>query len=94
MDRLSQLDASLLYMDETIPGHLANLALFRPPARGGLGYDDLCRLVERSLTQVPRYRQKVKRIPAGLGGPVWVDDPAFEITRHQFLELLHQPGGR
>jgi len=92
MDRLSQLDASLLYMDETIPGHLANLALFRPPARGGLGYDDLCRLVERSLTQVPRYRQKVKRIPAGLGGPVWVDDPAFEITRHVRRSRLPAPG--
>jgi WS/DGAT/MGAT family acyltransferase len=92
MDRLSQLDASLLYMDQTAPGYLANLALFRPPARGGLRYEQLCRLVERSLPQVPRYRQKVKRIPGGLGGPVWVDDTGFDVTRHVRRSHLPAPG--
>ena len=92
MDQLSQLDASLLYLNDTVPGHLANLALFRTPTRGSLRYQDLCRIVERGLSQVPRYRQKVKRVPGGLGGPVWVDDSGFEVTRHVRRSQLPAPG--
>lgn len=92
MERLSRLDASLLYMDEAIPGYVANVALVSPPRNDRLEYRDLCWLVEQWLPLVPRYRQKVKRVPGGLGGPVWVDDAGFDITRHVRRAELPAPG--
>ncbi|MDN5797059.1 MAG: wax ester/triacylglycerol synthase family O-acyltransferase [Intrasporangium sp.] len=43
---------------------------------------------EALLPQLPRYRQRVRRVPFDPGLPVWVDDPGFRLRDHvQQLQL-------
>ncbi len=91
-NRLSALDASLLYLeDATTPMHIGGVAVFRRP-RSGFDYERLVELIERRLALVPRYRQKVATVPGRLARPVWTDDGNFDITHHVRLSALPRPG--
>ncbi|HWC83506.1 MAG TPA: wax ester/triacylglycerol synthase family O-acyltransferase [Pseudonocardiaceae bacterium] len=91
-DRLTALDASLLYMeDTTTPMHIGGVAVFRRP-RSGFDYDKLISLIEQRLPLVPRYRQRVLHVPGHLARPVWADDERFDITHHVRLSALPKPG--
>lgn len=91
-NRLSALDASLLYLeDATTPMHVGGVAVFRRP-RSGFDYERLVELIERRLALVPRYRQKVTTVPGHLARPVWTDDVHFDITHHVRLSALPRPG--
>jgi len=91
-DRLSALDVSFLYLEEpTTPMHVGSVAVFKPP-KAGLDHDRLIGLIERRLHLVPRYRQKIKWVPARLASPVWVDDTAFDIAFHVRRSALPRPG--
>ncbi|WP_127783814.1 wax ester/triacylglycerol synthase family O-acyltransferase [Rhodococcus sp. X156] len=91
-DRLSPLDASFLSLERgTTPAHIGSLSIFTPP-RAGFGYDALVSHIEQRLPYVPRYRQKVRDLPAGLARPVWVDDNDFDISYHVRRSALPSPG--
>ncbi|HEX3787233.1 MAG TPA: wax ester/triacylglycerol synthase family O-acyltransferase [Pseudonocardiaceae bacterium] len=91
-DRLSALDASLLYLeDATTPMHVGGVAVFRRP-RAGFDYDRLVALIEQRLPLVPRYRQRIVSVPGHLARPVWTDDQRFDITHHVRLSALPKPG--
>ncbi|MDQ1646018.1 MAG: diacylglycerol O-acyltransferase / wax synthase [Cryptosporangiaceae bacterium] len=91
-DRLSSLDVAFLYMEEnTTPMHVGGVAIFEPPT-GGFDYDRLVELVSERIAQVPRYRQKIRRIPGSLAAPVWVDDSAFDLGFHIRRSALPKPG--
>ncbi|MBP2474558.1 WS/DGAT/MGAT family acyltransferase [Crossiella equi] len=91
-DRLSALDASFLYLeDSTTPMHVGGVAVFRRP-RSGFDYDRLVGLIEQRLGLVPRYRQRVTQVPGRLARPVWTDDPDFDITYHVRRSALPKPG--
>lgn len=92
LDRLSALDASFLYLEQpTTPMHVGGVAIFRRP-RSGFDHDRLVDLVERRLSLVPRYRQKVRNVPGHLARPVWVDDPDFDVGFHVRRSALPRPG--
>ena len=90
--RLSALDASFLYLEEsTTPMHVGGVSIFRRP-RSGFDYDRLVELIEQRIALVPRYRQKVRGVPGNLARPVWVDDSEFDIAYHVRRSALPQPG--
>ncbi|HXV94331.1 MAG TPA: wax ester/triacylglycerol synthase family O-acyltransferase [Pseudonocardia sp.] len=92
-DRLSPLDASFLFMEEpTTPMHVGGLMTFRPPGPGAFDTEAFVRLIGDRLGSVPRYRQKIREVPGGLGLPVWVDDPAFDLDYHVRRSALPAPG--
>src|SRR5439155_8914629 len=83
---------SFLYLeDELTPMHVGGVAIFRRP-RSGFSYEAMAELIERRLSLVPRYRQKVLSVPGNLARPVWVDDPEFDLTYHMRRSALPQPG--
>ncbi|MBJ8347290.1 wax ester/triacylglycerol synthase family O-acyltransferase [Antrihabitans sp. YC2-6] len=90
--RLTPLDAAF-YASETssAPMHIGSLAIVEN-AHGALTYDKLVDIVNSRLCLVPRYRQKVREVPLGLGRPVWVDDKDFDITYHIRRSALPTPG--
>jgi WS/DGAT/MGAT family acyltransferase len=45
-------------------------------------FEELRAHIAGRLGRAPRYRQRLAEIPLGLGDPVWVDDPGFDITDH------------
>ena len=94
--RLSALDAAFLnFESEHAPMHVAGLYIFegRPEIPGRPGVPGLFQTVEERLHLVPRYRQRVQKVPLALGHPVWVDDPDFDLAYHLRRLALPRPGG-
>ncbi len=91
-DRLSPLDASFLYIeDRDTPMHAGSVMIFQPPSRG-FDLDRLEAYVAARIESVPRYRQKVVRVPGRIANPVWVDDTAFDLSYHVRRSGLPRPG--
>jgi WS/DGAT/MGAT family acyltransferase len=90
-DRLSGLDASFLSLERGgAHMHVGSVLVFEGPAPA---YDALKEQLERRLHLVPRYRQKLASPALGLGRPVWVDDPHFNVAYHVRHAALPPPGG-
>src|SRR3954469_9026055 len=91
-ERMSSADVAFLHREtRTAPQHVGGLAVFAQPA-AGFDYDRLVRLLDERIPLAPRYRQKVRMVPANLANPVWVDDPHFDITYHVRRSALPRPG--
>jgi diacylglycerol O-acyltransferase len=50
--------------------------------------------LEPRLHQVPRFRQLLYRPRLGLGWPLWVDAPAFDLADHVQVHAVAAPGGQ
>ena len=91
-DRLSPLDVSFLYLEgETTPMHVGGVVVLEPPPEG-FDYGRLVQIITDRISQVPRFRQKVKWVPGRLGNPVWVDDAEFDVSYHVRRSALPKPG--
>ena len=91
MDWMSPMDASFLHIEGPMnPMHIGGVSIFEGPAPP---FEQLEEMVKGKLGLVPRYRQKVRFVPLGLGRPVWVDDPHFNLTYHLRHTALPPPGG-
>ena len=84
LTRLSALDAAFLSLESAAaPMHVGWAAVFAPPAAGPRPrFEDVLAHIGSRLDRAPRYRQKLAGVPLGLGDPVWVDDPAFDVADH------------
>ena len=84
------MDASFLHIEgPNNPMHIGGLSIFEGPAPP---FERLEEMVFTRLDAVPRYRQKVRFVPLGLGRPVWVDDPHFNLAYHVRHSALPAPG--
>ena len=80
MDWMSPMDASFLHLEGPMtPMHVGGVSIFEGPAPP---FERLSEMVAGKLSRVPRYRQKVRFVPFGLGRPVWVEDPHFNLPYH------------
>ncbi|HEY0558659.1 MAG TPA: wax ester/triacylglycerol synthase family O-acyltransferase [Frankiaceae bacterium] len=92
-ERLSPRDASLLRpADAQQALHVGSVAVLEPPAGESLSFEALLELLVERLPLLPRLRQRVRQVPAGLGRPVWVDDAAFDLSYHVRRVALPPPG--
>ena len=90
--RLTPLEVSLLALDTAhTPGHVGTVDVFDAGPEG-FDYERLVALIRERIAFVPRYRQRVRGIPAQLAGPVWVDDENFDLTFHVRRSALPRPG--
>ena len=81
-DRLSALDASFLEVESPRAHmHVGWVALFRREGDGP-SFEALRDHVAARLPRAPRYRQRLVRVPLGVGNPVWVDDERFDVDHH------------
>jgi diacylglycerol O-acyltransferase len=92
---LSARDAWFLYAERPeAPLDLGTVYVFEggsrvPGGRGALGLEET---VAERIHLVPRYRQRIHRVPLNLAHPVWVDDPHFDLGAHIRREVLPAPG--
>jgi WS/DGAT/MGAT family acyltransferase len=70
--------------------HVGSVSLMEGPAPRP---EDIIELLAATLPLVPRYRQRVRTVPLGLGRPVWVDDRHFVIGHHVRHVTVSEPGG-
>jgi diacylglycerol O-acyltransferase len=95
-ERLSYLDNSFLALESrSTHMHVGSIALFEAePLRtsdGGIATDRIRRMIESKLELIPRYRQRLARVPIEKH-PVWVDDEHFNIDYHVRHYSLPKPG--
>jgi WS/DGAT/MGAT family acyltransferase len=90
MEWMSPMDASFLHIEgPNNPMHIGGVSIFEGPAPP---FERLEEMVAGKLSLVPRYRQRVRFVPLGLGRPVWVDDPHFNLSYHLRHSALPAPG--
>jgi diacylglycerol O-acyltransferase / wax synthase len=95
-ERLSALDAHFFDLeDQGVHMHVAAILICdaKPLTRedGRLDAERIRSLLEARLGTIPRYRQRLARIPVERH-PVWVDDPSFNIQYHVRHVSLPRPG--
>ena len=92
IDRLNAADQMrLMLVGRATPMVGAMLVLGESAA---LDPEQLIAFINRQLPAVPRLRQRLVSVPLGCGRPIWVDDPAFQITDHLSVIRCPAPGGR
>ena len=90
MEPMSPMDASFLHIEgPNNPMHIGGVSIFEGPPPP---LERLEAMVAAKLDLVPRYRQKVRFVPFGLGRPVWVEDPYFNLAYHLRHSALPKPG--
>jgi WS/DGAT/MGAT family acyltransferase len=97
LDRLTADDRLILWTDAAWPQDVGVLAVLDAPAlTDGDGTFRLAAAraaVAARLHLVPRLRQVLHVPPRGLGWPLWVDDPHFELSQHVRQVPVPRPGG-
>jgi diacylglycerol O-acyltransferase / wax synthase len=91
IDRASPTDRAFLAMDTgQVPEQFGVILLL--DQAGGLNLSRARRLIAERIPAVPRLRQRLLRAPFGCGGPIWVDDPDFDIRGHVRAVASSEPG--
>jgi diacylglycerol O-acyltransferase len=91
VDRLSPLDAVFVNAEDGVTHmHIGSCAIFAGPLPP---FDEIVALIDSKLPLIPRYRQRLRSVPGGLGHPVWVDDEEFDLGYHVRHSALPAPGG-
>ena len=94
MEPMTGLDAKFLYSEtptahmHTIKAAVANVSV----VEGGFSYDTLTEVLGQLLVRLPPFRRRIVPVPWGLGHPVWLEDPEFDLRRHVRRLVLDGPG--
>lgn len=91
---MTGLDAKFLYSETaTAHMHTIKVAVSNVSAvEGGFSYDTLTEVLKQLLVRLPPFRKRIVPVPGGLGHPVWVEDPEFDLQRHISRQVLDHPG--
>ena len=95
MERLSGLDAGLLYM-ETPSLHMHTLkyaVLDVSDLDGGYSFERFRDELDARLHLLPMFRRRLQEVPMSLHHPVWVDDVDFDLSSHIRRIGVPPPGG-
>ncbi|MCW2580040.1 MAG: hypothetical protein JWR82_1641 [Blastococcus sp.] len=95
MRRLSGTDTLMLYSENPRAQNIiAPVAIYdASTAPGGrVTLDDVLRFVESRLHVSESFREKLVRVPFGLGNPYWMRDPDFDLEYHVRHISLPRPG--
>jgi WS/DGAT/MGAT family acyltransferase len=88
--RLSVLDEMFLHLEgQNTHMHVGAVITFDGPPPD---FGDFLEMARVRLQKVPRFRQKLAKVPFGLGRPIWVDDTHFNLEYHIRHTALPPPG--
>lgn len=96
IERLSEGDRLMLWPDDLWPQEIGALCILEGPPllddEGRLRLGSVQEVVASRLHLLPRFRQLLEVPPRRLGGPIWVDAPAFDISEHIGVVEVEAPG--
>lgn len=95
MERLSSQDSLFVYSEASgWPLHMGSVAILDPgDLPDGFDIHRLRAHFEARLPQLPIFRRRVVRVPAGLDRPVWVEVPDLDLAGHVRAVGVPSPGG-
>jgi diacylglycerol O-acyltransferase / wax synthase len=96
LERLTASDRFMLWEDYGWSGDIGGLAILDGTSLldrdGRLRLEAVRRHIEPRLHLVPRFRQLLYRPRLGLGWPLWVDAPGFDLVDHLRVHAVAAPG--
>ena len=88
LERLSPEDEHILALEHgKVAGHWCKVVI----VDGDVNIARLRATVGARMESVPRLRQRLEFLPRGLGRPVWIDDPRFDLAWHVALVSAASP---
>lgn len=93
MKRLTGLDGVTLHGETSVmPTHVTAVLFCDPVARGELTAGAIYKLLAERTAAMPGFRQRLLTKPFGLGQPLWIEDPTFDVRDHLHRVRLAEPG--
>ncbi len=96
VDRLTAEDRLMLWSDEGWPQDIGALAILDGRALldsdGRFRIDAAREAIQRRQHLLPRFRQVLYQPRRGLGWPLWVDAPGFDLRNHVRVAQVPDPG--
>jgi WS/DGAT/MGAT family acyltransferase len=91
---MNGLDAKFLYSEtRTAHMHTIKVVILDVSEMGErYSYDRLLGVLESQLDRLPLFRRRIVTVPLGLGHPVWVEDPDFDLKNHVNRAVVAAPG--
>ena len=90
--RLSGSDTTFI-LDESIePQHTLKIAVFDEQSSEQFRIDRVTEALGRAVAVLPQMQWRIQSVPFGLGHPVWITDPAFDVRNHVRRARLPEPG--
>ena len=87
-------DAAFLFLEQADnPAHLGLIALYDQSDADGhvIRFQHILKHIQNRLNSAPVFRQKIKRIPADLDYPYWIEDDCFDLDYHVRHMALPKP---
>jgi diacylglycerol O-acyltransferase / wax synthase len=97
VDRLTDEDQRMLWPDEIWPQEIGALAVLAGGLAGPGGrvrVEPVREVIAARRGLVPRFRQLLYVPRPGLGRPLWVDAPAFDLADHVRVVPVPAPGDK
>lgn len=95
MQRLSGTDVLFLAMEQPAwHQHVGGLTVLDASDAPDYGFDTVVAVMEERIRHAPKYTWKLREVPFGLGLPVWVRDPDFDVRNHVHYARVPRPGRR
>jgi WS/DGAT/MGAT family acyltransferase len=94
METLTGFDATMLRLETPSSHmHMTGVLVFDPDTMpGGYSFQKINDFISGRLHMIPAFRRRLANVPFGLGRPVWVDDPDFDLEYHLHRAALPSPG--
>jgi diacylglycerol O-acyltransferase / wax synthase len=96
VDRLTAEDRLMLWSDESWPQDIGALAILDGStlleSDGRFRIEKAREAIERRLHLMPRFRQLLYEPRRGLGSPLWIDAPRFNLQDHVQVAQIPAPG--
>ncbi|CAN5807592.1 wax ester/triacylglycerol synthase family O-acyltransferase [soil metagenome] len=94
MQRLSGMDASFLYLETpSMLMHVTGTIVLDPAGmEGGYRWEAFKEMLAERIHLLPPFRRRLVTVPFGLGHPVWIEDPDFDLDAHVRRAAVPAPG--
>lgn len=95
MQQVDSEDAAFLFLEQPDnPAHLGLIALYDQSKSDGhvIRFQHILKHVQNRLSSAPVFHQKIKRVPADLDYPYWIEDNNFDLDYHVRHMALPKPG--
>jgi WS/DGAT/MGAT family acyltransferase len=93
LDQLPGSDAVFLSMDtDTVYAHVGALTVLEPSGAPRFDFARVREITDERVREIPRFTQRLRRVPFDLDRPYLVDDPHFDVDNHIHRIAVPSPG--
>jgi diacylglycerol O-acyltransferase / wax synthase len=90
--RLSGSDTTFILDEPVEPQHTLKIAVFDEQSSKAFRFEQIGEALSRAVAVLPQMQWQVQFVPLGLGHPVWITDPAYNVRNHLRHARLPDPG--